>query len=108
MDRPLVADTNHNQTRECSMNDEYSNLAANAICVAAKEAQEACWHAAHCLTEASVLYKPRLFRDGDQWCALLGEDLQIGVCGFGSTPAEAMQDFNRAWNTPIAGKGASA
>ena len=28
--------------------------------------------------------------DGDQWCALYGENLQEGVAGFGRTPAEAM------------------
>jgi hypothetical protein len=37
----------------------------------------------------------KLFPDGDQWCALLGENLQEGVCGFGSTPIEALQAFLR-------------
>lgn len=48
-----------------------------------------------------VLFKPRLFRDGDAWCALLGEDLQSGVAGFGSSPAEAMTDFDKAWNEKL-------
>ena len=41
---------------------------------------------------------PRLFKDGDQWCALYGEDLQAGVAGFGYSPYEAEQDFNRNYN----------
>lgn len=47
------------------------------------------------------LYKPRLFPDGDHWCALLGDDIQIGVCGFGDTPETAMRAFDKAWGTPI-------
>lgn len=45
----------------------------------------------------SVLYRPSLGRDGDQWSALYGSNIQEGVCGFGSSPAEAMADFDRAW-----------
>ena len=29
----------------------------------------------------SVLYRPALSRDGDQWCALYGEDLMNGIAG---------------------------
>ena len=50
--------------------------------------------AAH--TAPSHLYRPRLFPDGDQWCALLGDNLQEGVCGFGETPAAAMAAFDQA------------
>ena len=45
----------------------------------------------------SVLYRPRLFKDGSMWCALYGEDLQTGVTGFGKSPAEAMTAFDEAW-----------
>jgi hypothetical protein len=38
-----------------------------------------------------------LFRDGDQWCALYGEDLQDGCSGFGDSPAQAMEAFDREW-----------
>lgn len=31
-----------------------------------------------------------LQRDGNQWCALFGEDLQVGVAGFGDSPHEAI------------------
>ena len=42
----------------------------------------------------SVLYKPRLFIDGDQWCAMYGTTIQGCVTGFGDSPAEAMSDFD--------------
>ncbi|MCK5606275.1 hypothetical protein KAR91_30525 [Candidatus Pacearchaeota archaeon] len=48
----------------------------------------------------SFLYKPSLSLDGNQWCALLGSNLQHGVCGFGNTPREAMAAFDKAWDTP--------
>ena len=37
------------------------------------------------------------FRDGNQWCVCLGDDIQIGVVGFGESPMEAVIDFDRAW-----------
>lgn len=40
--------------------------------------------------------RPKLFKDGDQWCCLFGEDIQSGVCGFGKTPFEAIEGFNRS------------
>ena len=46
----------------------------------------------------SVLYKPKLSKDGNQWCALYGENLHDGIAGFGDTPAEAMIDFDKEWN----------
>ena len=49
----------------------------------------------------SVLFRPKIFRDGNQWCALYGEDLQNGVAGFGDSPAEAMHDFDKSWNAKL-------
>lgn len=46
-----------------------------------------------------VLMQPRIFPDGNAWCALLGEDLQSGVAGFGDTPAAAAADFDLQWST---------
>lgn len=48
-----------------------------------------------CQTETHVIMRPRLFVDGNQWCALYGENLQEGVAGFGDTPAAACNDFNQ-------------
>ncbi len=52
----------------------------------------------------SVLYRPSLAIDGDQWCALYGANIQEGVAGFGVSPAAAMADFDRAWSTALASK----
>lgn len=45
----------------------------------------------------SVLWRPKIFIDGNQWCALYGNNLQDGVAGFGDSPAKAMWDFDRTW-----------
>lgn len=45
-------------------------------------------------------YRPKLFLDGDTWCALFGEDIQSGVSGWGRTPDEAMKAFDLAWVEP--------
>jgi hypothetical protein len=50
------------------------------------------------MTQPSVLYRPGLSIDGNQWCALYGEDLQSGIAGLGDTPEMAMRDFNRNWH----------
>lgn len=44
-----------------------------------------------------VLFRPKVHLDGNKWCALYGEDAQRGVCGFGDSPALAMDDFDRVW-----------
>jgi len=45
----------------------------------------------------SAVYRRRLFPDGNQWCALYGENLQEGVTGFGDTPDKACIAFDLAW-----------
>lgn len=47
----------------------------------------------------SVLYRPSLARDGNKWSALYGDNLMEGVCGYGDTPEEAMDDFDHNWRT---------
>jgi hypothetical protein len=42
----------------------------------------------------SMVFVPRVFPDGNAWCALYGEDLQMGVAGFGATPHKAILDFD--------------
>jgi hypothetical protein len=51
-----------------------------------------------------MLLRPRMFPDGDQWCALYGDNLQEGVAGFGDTPDKASRDFDIQWLNAIAGK----
>ena len=45
----------------------------------------------------SMRFRPRLSIDGDQWCALYGDNLQDGVAGFGKSPEAAYLDFDREW-----------
>lgn len=47
------------------------------------------------------LLKPKVYIDGDQWCVLLGENLQEGICGFGDTVYKAILAFNKAFHEPI-------
>jgi hypothetical protein len=82
------------------MNYELESMAANAICHAASMVQVSWQEAAAEYTRPSVVFKPRLSKDGDMWCALFGENLQEGVSGFGKTPYYAMYDFDMNWNKP--------
>jgi hypothetical protein len=53
--------------------------------------------------QSSVAYylRPRLSIDGNQWCALFGDNLQDGVAGFGKSPELAYADFDRAWSEKL-------
>jgi hypothetical protein len=51
------------------------------------------------LRKPSIIYKPNISKDGNQWCVLYGKDLHDGVCGFGDTPQEAMDNFDTNWDT---------
>ena len=46
--------------------------------------------------------RPRVYPDGNQWCALYGKDLMMGVCGFGYTPEAACADFDKNWSSQLA------
>jgi hypothetical protein len=59
------------------------------------------YEAAEKLNSFAIAYKLVPFRDGNQWCVLLGPDLQVGIAGFGDTPAKAIADFDRAMHSPI-------
>ena len=61
--------------------------------------------AAAFMSAAHVRMRPRVFPDGNQWCCLYGDDLVVGVAGFGDTPEQACAAFDKAWSTakaPIA------
>ena len=79
-----------------------ANLAHYVECAATLIGYEAT-KAAEAYSAPSAVYRPALSIDGNQWCALYGENLQDGVAGFGDTPAAAMRDFDRAWAACKAG-----
>lgn len=39
--------------------------------------------------------KIKVYKDGNQWCVLHGENIQEGIAGFGDTVDSAIKDFNR-------------
>jgi hypothetical protein len=66
------------------------------------------WNAAHAAELAAfeqirpfMLLRPSISVDGDQWCALYGENLQDGVAGFGDSPESAAKAFDAAWITDL-------
>lgn len=69
---------------------------ANEFTTAAYEQQRPC-----------VLFRPKIYPDGNQWCALYGDDLQSGVAGFGDTPEKAMTAFDKEWQRPAPTEGQS-
>lgn len=68
---------------------DYETLTAQSKLNAAIEAEE---------INMFSLLKPKLFKDGDQWCVLYGDDIQSGITGFGETPRKAIRAFNKAWD----------
>lgn len=67
--------------------------------------QQQVYAVSHEQMRPSVLFAPKLMADGDQWMALYGPDLALGVAGFGVTPDAAMRAFDQAWlhgKTPAA------
>lgn len=79
------------------MNETSSREAASAISFAADMCKITIQEAATEYGRPSVVFRPKLFLDGGQYCALYGDDLQNGCAGFGETPAAAMLDFDVQW-----------
>lgn len=48
-----------------------------------------------------VLFRPKIYIDGDQWCALYGDNLQEGIAGFGRSPSDAMHDFDKSYHAML-------
>jgi len=71
------------------------------ISYALAAATEAIRDVQHNMTRPSVLYRPRICIDGNQWCALYGDNLQDGVAGFGDSVQAAMSDFDVQWSRTI-------
>lgn len=78
---------------------EHQTIAMDSICQAAHNAAE---NIRAIAAEPFTRLRPRIYPDGDQWCALYGDNLQEGVAGFGLSPAEAEEAFNKAWGERLA------
>jgi hypothetical protein len=35
----------------------------------------------------------KMYKDGDQWCVMIGENIQEGIAGFGHQTWQAIGDF---------------
>lgn len=38
----------------------------------------------------------KIYKDGNEWCCLLGSNIQEGITGFGKSPFLAMVDFKNS------------
>lgn len=83
------------------LDDQWQQHIASTVSHWCEMAKEAVRDAAAEHTRPSAIFKPRLSIDGNQWCALYGDNLQEGVAGFGDSPADAMRDFDRAWHVKL-------
>lgn len=45
------------------------------------------------------MLKPKIFKDGKQWCVLYGNNIQDGIAGFGDTPYLAILNWNSQWQS---------
>lgn len=77
------------------INDERQDVMMNAYCHAVSMCFAVIAEDAGC---PHVLMRPRLYKDGNQWCASYG-DMPEGVQGFGDSPGAAMRDFDKQWHT---------
>lgn len=80
------------------MNDEWSRIAANEIAHAATMSFQQIEVAGYEMQRPCVLFRPKVYPDGNMWCALYGKNIQEGVAGFGDTPSAAMYDFDKNFN----------
>lgn len=76
---------------------EAIRIEAGGLSHAIESARQEYLYAASAQQRPCVLYRPAISIDGNQWCALYGENLQDGVAGFGDSPALAMEAFDAAW-----------
>lgn len=91
--RPDISGAVERALREANLS-HYAEMAARTAQEAASEHMRPC-----------VLYRPRVFIDGNKWIALYGENIQDGVAGSGDSPVEAMYDFDKHWHAKLsAGK----
>ena len=44
------------------------------------------------------MIQPRVFKDGDMWCVLYGENQMDGIVGFGETIHKAIMDWENYFN----------
>lgn len=81
-------------------------LAENLAVEAANEALDRERRLTHEMLRPFMLLRPPVSLDGNKWCVLYGDNLQVGVAGFGDSPDEASREFDKAWYEQARPKGA--
>ena len=63
------------------------------------EAAKLCEKAEKRRASWAVIYGLIPFKDENQWCVMLGDNIMEGIVGFGDTPEDAIEAFNIAMET---------
>lgn len=93
-----IYDAVRNSLKNTNIGEAVESVMREAnFCDHARMAVQYIHEAASEYTRPCVVFKPSINQDGNQWCALFGENLQTGVAGFGASPDAAMRAFDRAW-----------
>jgi len=94
-----VYDATRSRLSNCDVGGAIENVLHNTfdISFAVEGVRQEFLNSAYQMQRPSVLFKPELTRDGNQWCVLLGDNLQVGLCAFGDTPAQAFEAFDLAF-----------
>lgn len=79
------------------MSEQLEQNILDTVSYAAEMVKHRAIEAIQSFDRPSVIYRPTLRKDGNKWGVLYGDNIQEGVCGFGDTPAEAMNNFDVAW-----------
>ena len=56
-----------------------------------------CTTTQHMMRQPHVLMRPRIYQDGDMWCALYGDSIMEGIAAFGKTPRQAAEAWDLVW-----------
>ena len=83
-----------------ALRDAFGHAGHLMQCVA-QEASSYAADAAAAMMRPAVLFRPAISLDGNEWCALYGNNLQEGVAGFGKSPELAMAAFDLAWGSRL-------
>ena len=85
------------------MNNDTADGIREVFAGAARRADDAASNIEYELTRPSVLFRPKLSVEGNQWLALYGDNIQDGVSGFGASPEAAMRNFDKEWHATLGG-----
>jgi len=86
---------------QCNFEDVINNVLSNSFGNTSHVIQCSFADIASELTRPSILLRPKISIDGDQWRALYGDNLQDGVAGFGKSPDEAFRNFDENWRIKL-------